>query len=100
MANFFKISWTTNSIPFGSFCAASLILACFLSVHFFEFVLTANFVIGAVVVVLSTFLYLFDVEFLGILARIGSIPTTGLWCFGPRVCQNSALLPSSDRPIA
>ena len=74
--------------------------ACLLSVHFFEFVLTENFVIGAVVVVSSTFLYLFDGEFLGILARIRSIRTTGLWSFGPQVCKNSALLPSSDRPTA
>mmetsp|Transcript_23236 Transcript_23236/g.37321 ORF Transcript_23236/g.37321 Transcript_23236/m.37321 type:complete len:359 (-) Transcript_23236:386-1462(-) len=49
----------------GFAMAASLISACFLSVHFFEFVLTSNFIFGALLVVFSTFMYLADDNFLG-----------------------------------
>jgi len=45
--------------------AASLISACFLSVFFFEFVLTSNFLLGAAVVVVATFMYLLEDDVIG-----------------------------------
>eukprot|EP00802_Teleaulax_amphioxeia_P014059 Tamp_14118.p1 GENE.Tamp_14118~~Tamp_14118.p1 ORF type:complete len:375 (+),score=44.73 Tamp_14118:164-1288(+) len=48
----------------GFAMAASMISACVLSVHFFDFALTANFLSGSLIVVMATFLYLLDDKFL------------------------------------
>ena len=44
---------------------ASLISACFLSVFWFKFVLTSNFLFGAAVVVVATFMYLLEDDVIG-----------------------------------
>jgi len=71
--------------------AASLVFASLLSVHFFGFVLAPNFVLGAAVVVLATFLYLIDGACLENMGGMGDRP-------GPGVCEDLASRPGSDRP--
>lgn len=69
--------------------AASLVFASLLSVHFFGFVLAPNFVLGAAVVVLATFLYLFDGACLENMRGMRDRP-------GPGVCEDLASRPGSD----
>lgn len=47
----------------GFAMAASLVCACLFSAKFFDFVLSANFALGAILVVLATFLYLAEDKF-------------------------------------
>jgi UDP-sugar transporter A1/2/3 len=49
----------------GLAMAASLILSCFLSMYYFEFILTSNFLAGSLLVLLGTFIYLLEDEFCG-----------------------------------
>jgi UDP-galactose transporter len=77
----------------GFAMAASLVSACFFSVYFFHFVLTANFIFGALMVVLATFLYLLEDNFFGCKTR-GSIDGATANDVGREQLSLKVILPS------